>query len=377
MNNSRNSEAEAGFNIVKNIVGSDIVGSLNIPTIIVSYTGKIINYNDASFTYFDQKLSVTNSIEEFIPKNVWKNIRLCKETVGSLTNKETSAVYYFRDIGEHYILIIETSRSKETIKKPELNKEAKYIAYLAHHINNPLTVIKNTHELIKFSMERLSPHLENLIDKCGDNDDEKDVSLKKIVSMLMGNITDQGESLKQLEQNMKYLRNLGMIPIGHKVKNLSEIELYDLISNINNKLDFLLKNVDYKTNISRGAGSILMRVDPDDFLNLFYIIFNNSLYSIVRTDSDTKQINIKIKQDEDYIAIEIENSGKKMNEKELAHCFDPFFSTKSNAEGLGLGLTNANAIVRSYDGKISIMNKLNSQNGVVYKLFFPKRKVII
>ena len=63
---------------------------------------------------------------------------------------------------------------------------------------------------------------------------------------------------------------------------------------------------------------------------------------------------------------------KKMTKQELAHCFDPFFSTKSSAEGLGLGLTNAITIVRSYEGKITVSNRENSETGVVYKLYFPK-----
>jgi len=352
------------------------IGILNVPTLIVNSDGNIISYNDPAQVFFAEKLTPALSIHNFLSKAVWDKILKSTLSVGFVKDKKSDAIFYFRDMGGYYIIVIETVVLKKE-RTDALQHEARYIAYLSHHINNPLTVIKNTHELIKYSIGILQPHLNKYIDEHGDKLMGKP-NLNDVVAMLSENIHDQGESLKNLEQNMRYLRNIGAIPIGCRVKNLSEIEFFELLQRINRELQYLLKNIKYDVKFSPGIMSLKLRVDVEDFINLFYIIYENSIHSMIRTKNNQEnKIVVNVDENREHLILTIENNGHKMSEKELIHCFDPFFSTKSHAEGLGLGLTNALTLARSYEGKIAISNKEESDSGVVYKLYFPKYRVMI
>src|SRR4029079_18128 len=49
-----------------------------------------------------------------------------------------------------------------------------------------------------------------------------------------------------------------------------------------------------------------------------------------------------------YVRIEIEDSGVGMDADTLSRAFQPFFSTKPDGEGTGLGLSTAQSVVRDH-----------------------------
>ena len=55
-----------------------------------------------------------------------------------------------------------------------------------------------------------------------------------------------------------------------------------------------------------------------------------------------------------WVVLAVEDSGIGMDEEVLAHCFDPFFSTKDSSRGTGLGLPTVFGIVEQYGGRIAL-----------------------
>jgi len=58
--------------------------------------------------------------------------------------------------------------------------------------------------------------------------------------------------------------------------------------------------------------------------------------------------------DDEHIRIEITDNGVGISEEDLPHVFEPFFSTKQNASGIGLGLAIVHGIVQSHKGKTEV-----------------------
>ncbi|MBE0640990.1 MAG: two-component sensor histidine kinase, partial [Bacteroidales bacterium] len=74
--------------------------------------------------------------------------------------------------------------------------------------------------------------------------------------------------------------------------------------------------------------------------------------------------------DEDSILIEVMDNGIGISQDDLPHIFEPFYSTKQEAHGIGLGLAITHGIIQSHHGKISVRSEpgLGTTISVVFPL---------
>ena len=56
--------------------------------------------------------------------------------------------------------------------------------------------------------------------------------------------------------------------------------------------------------------------------------------------------------DAGHIRIEIADNGVGISEEDIPHIFEPFFSTKENVSGIGLGLAIVHGIIQNHKGKV-------------------------
>jgi signal transduction histidine kinase len=68
---------------------------------------------------------------------------------------------------------------------------------------------------------------------------------------------------------------------------------------------------------------------------------------------------INVKQKDNYLKIEIQDSGIGIDSDNTHKIFDAFFTTKTTAEGSGLGLYTVKKIIKKHAGEI----KFKSQAG--------------
>ncbi|MBA3009330.1 MAG: response regulator [Proteobacteria bacterium] len=70
-----------------------------------------------------------------------------------------------------------------------------------------------------------------------------------------------------------------------------------------------------------------------------------------------------------YLVLEVSDTGCGMAEDVLERIFDPYFTTKEEGKGTGLGLAMAYSIVQSCDGEIRVKSKYGK--GTSFTIFFP------
>jgi signal transduction histidine kinase len=70
-----------------------------------------------------------------------------------------------------------------------------------------------------------------------------------------------------------------------------------------------------------------------------------------------KKIFIRLREEKGYARIEIEDNGGGISEKDIGRVFDPYFTTKEQTGGTGLGLYIAKIIIeQSMEGKLFVVN---------------------
>jgi two-component system C4-dicarboxylate transport sensor histidine kinase DctB len=79
-----------------------------------------------------------------------------------------------------------------------------------------------------------------------------------------------------------------------------------------------------------------------------------------------RRLSVGVSATAEWVEIVVRDSGPGIGAEALAHVFDPFFTTKSAGEGLGLGLSISEGIVRGFGGRLSAAN--HPAGGAIFTL---------
>jgi len=213
---------------------------------------------------------------------------------------------------------------------------------VAHEINNPLSGILiytkllykqvSNPELYASKRESMLKHLkliENETKRCGD-----------IVKGLL--------DFSRKDQN------------DFEPKHLHEIllETYDLMSH-----PIKIADISFLTDLS--ATSDLIYCSPNQIKQACVALLVNASEAV----HDNGEIMIRTKNlDEDTVTFEISDNGQGIADEDIPHIFEPFFSTKQDVSGIGLGLAIVHGIIQNHKGKIQVRSELGHGTTLVVTL---------
>ena len=222
----------------------------------------------------------------------------------------------------------------ELIHVERLASLGKLSSSVAHEINNPLSGILiytklllkqvGNPELYPSKRDSMLKHLkliENETKRCGD-----------IVKGLL--------DFSRKDQN------------DFEPKNLSEIlrETYELMSHP-------IKMASIRFEMEFNAVADLIYCNPNQIKQACVALLVNASEAVL----ENGEISIKtLNPDDDNVTFEITDNGQGIAEEDNPHIFEPFFSTKRNASGIGLGLSIVHGIVQNHKGKIQVRSLLGS-----------------
>jgi two-component system NtrC family sensor kinase len=113
-----------------------------------------------------------------------------------------------------------------------------------------------------------------------------------------------------------------------------------------------IANISFYKDLS--AGSDLIHCSPNQIKQACVAILVNASEAI----HENGEILIRTHNpDNESIRIEITDNGVGISPEDLPHIFEPFFSTKHNASGIGLGLPIVHGIIQNHKGKIQVKSE--------------------
>jgi signal transduction histidine kinase len=74
-------------------------------------------------------------------------------------------------------------------------------------------------------------------------------------------------------------------------------------------------------------------------------------------------------QNKGVVNIVVEDTGSGISEEDLPHIFEPFYSTKTEGNGLGLGLATVYGIIDRHNGTITVDSEVGK--GTVFTITLP------
>ena len=231
--------------------------------------------------------------------------------------------------------LTEINKAKEQIqeeKTKRLMAIGELSARIAHDLRNPMSVIKNTLELVEM---------------------ELDVKHNKKI------------------QNKFERINRAIVRINHQVENVLDFVRDKPLQFENTSLSLILNFVIDKINVPSNVTINLPKNDVKiycDFEKL-EIVFINLITNAIQSMSNKGEINIRFTDKESQVIIEIQDSGLGIFEEDLSAIFDPLFTTRQ--VGTGLGLPSCKNIVEKHGGTIEAKSRIGE--GATFVIKLPKK----
>jgi len=158
-----------------------------------------------------------------------------------------------------------------------------------------------------------------------------------------------GHGTKRITEIVKALK-------GYSYMDQAPIQMLDVHDGLNDTLvmlssklrDGITVNVDFAPDLPRveAYGSELNQV------------WTNLIDNAIAAMDNNGSLEVKTYRDEDWVVVEIADSGPGIPIETQKKIFDPFFTTKAPGEGTGLGLSISHSIiVEKHEGQISVCSK--------------------
>jgi len=108
-----------------------------------------------------------------------------------------------------------------------------------------------------------------------------------------------------------------------------------------------------------------IRAIPQDIQQIFYSIIHNAILAMGLKGT----LHLETEQYENNLIIRIQDNGPGIPREFLSRVFDPFFTTRDQGDGTGLGLNVAHRLTEKYSGKLNITSEEGA--GTTFRIIFP------
>ena len=218
---------------------------------------------------------------------------------------------------------------------------------IAHEINNPLAIIKESTGFLRMVIES------------ADQIPEKEMLFKGLEKI--ENSVDRARRITH--QLLGYVRKHGHELTSVDIRRLTE----DTVALIKQKTQAKKVSVQWESEPER---EMLMHTDPFQVRQVLINLLENAVDAV-----DTNgQIRLALYRKEQSVCLEVRDNGSGIAPENMKQIFDPFFTTKPNVaeneSGTGLGLFVVHKIMTGLSGSIHVESEPGQ--GTTFKICLPE-----
>jgi len=230
----------------------------------------------------------------------------------------------------------------ELIQASKLAALGQLAAGINHEMNQPLTAIRSYSDNARVLLER------NRIDEASGNLEQ--------ISALTARISEIAKQLQVFSR--KADDGLSAVTLSDVVRNAL------VLVGTGGKLDGItIENHMETTGFAAQAN--LVRLEQV-FINLIGNARDAMLNSL------EKRLEIHAEADDEYVRVQVRDTGTGFAEGQVEKIFDPFYTTKEVGRGLGLGLSVSYRIIEDFGGKLRAAN--HPDGGAVFQVELKRAK---
>jgi len=243
---------------------------------------------------------------------------------------------------------------KIVFQKAKEAQMGEMISMIAHQWRQPLATISGA--IIGMQLEQLDGNID-----CSDPS-----KVKKVFEKQNEKIEKINEQIKLLSTTIDNFRDF-FKPTKHKEYVFLDALIAQAVSIMGAELES--ENVVIKQEVISGLS---VEVHKNEVLQVLVNMLKNSKEAFVREGKKSRKVTLGLKEDEKEIIIFVLDNAGGVKEENLEKIFDPYFSTKDEKNGTGVGLYMAKMIIQEHNnGKIRVKNQ---DDGVKFEIVWNKEE---
>ncbi len=249
---------------------------------------------------------------------------------------------------------VQESQSKDKIleQQAKMAQMGELLSMIAHQWRQPLGSIASTAISLRSKIELEKYDLSKA--------DEREEFLQYLLQKL-DNIENYTNSLSTTIDDFKNFHN-----------PQKELFREDISIPIKKAID-IMQNAFHNHNITLIESyhdNYIIEHYPNEIMQVILNILNNAHGNFKEKSIQNPLITLKVKEQGEAIMIEIGDNGGGIDESIITKIFDPYFSTKNEKNGTGLGLYMSKTIIeKHHQGRLSVRNK---NGGATFTILLPK-----
>jgi len=221
-------------------------------------------------------------------------------------------------------------KTSQLIQQSRLAQMGEMISMIAHQWRQPLTAISATTNslLLKILLEQ----------KITNNELKNELQL----------ITDYSQHLSLTIDDFRNFFKTDKLKSKIKLENIIEKSINII------KTSFQSKDIELEINYMFNENIITY---PTEIQQVILIILKNAEDVLIEKNIENKKIFIETSKNEHLVKIKIEDNAGGISSKIIDKIFDPYFSTKKEKEGTGIGLYMSKIIIHEHcNGTLKVKN---------------------
>jgi signal transduction histidine kinase len=280
-----------------------------------------------------------------------------------------------RELELNYERIKQTNNRLEEAQNQLLQSEkmasiGQLAAGVAHEINNPIGFVSS-------NLGSLRSYVEPIFDLLALLKDQPREALPAELRDALVRL-DKAVDLEFVQEDLPQLLNEsedGLLRVKKIVQDLKDFSRVDhadwqdadLNAGLDSTLNVVMNEVKYKAEVRKDYGVLPpVRCIAAQLNQVFMNLIVNAAHAIVERGTITL---VTRAVDEDWVCVEIGDTGSGMSEEVKRRIFEPFFTTKPVGQGTGLGLSLSFSIVQKHGGRIEVDSEIGV--GTRFKVWIP------
>jgi len=238
---------------------------------------------------------------------------------------------------------VEKNRERESqlFQQSKLASMGEMIKNIAHQWRQPLSAITSNASSLKLNNQL------GILD-----DDEIDKKMDGIITKA-NFLSTTIENFRNFFKTDNEKKEFNLIETINKVKNITD-------SNYKNEN---IKIIDHFSN-----DTILIKSLEGELSQVILNILNNAYDNFITKDIENKIVKISVTLENQLIKIKIVDNGGGIHEDIISKIFEPYFTTKHQSQGTGIGLYMCLDIIQKHlKGTLIASNEEIEHNGLKYK----------